>query len=152
MRVSKLLSSRLHIQAKSKDLHYGRTSVYSLQYHLILVTKYRRDVIVGDVKDALSKLLTSLCEDMSVTIVAMELMPDHVHLLIDAKPTTAISSVVKGLKGVSAKLLFRDHPVVKSKLWGGHLWQPSYFACTVSERSQAMIKEYIESQEVRDGC
>ena len=138
------------MQAKSKDLHYGRTSVYSLQYHLILVTKYRREVIVGDVKNRLSKLLASLCEDMSLVIIAMELMPDHVHLLVDAKPTIAISSIIKGLKGVSAKLLFRDCPEIKSKLWGGHLWQPSYFACTVSERSQAMIKEYIENQEVRD--
>ena len=139
------------MQAKSKDLHYGRTSVYSLQYHLVLVTKYRRTVIIGDVKDTLSKLFASLCKDMSLAIIAMELMPDHAHLLVDAKPTTAIPSVVKGLKGVSAKLLFQKHPEIKNKLWGGHLWQPSYFICTVSERTQAMIKEYIESQEVCDG-
>ena len=138
------------MQAKSKDLHYGRTSVYSLQYHLILVTKYRREVIVGDVKTTLRDLLISLCKEMSLAIIAMELLPDHVHLLIDAKPTVAISSIVKGLKGVSAKLLFQKHPEVKVKLWGGHLWQPSYFVCTVSERTQTMITEYIESQEVCD--
>ena len=139
------------MQAKSKDLNYGRTSVYSLQYHLVLVTKYRRDVIAGDVKNALNEILVSLCEKMSLAIIAIELMPDHVHLLIDAKPTMGpISHMVKGLKGVSAKLLFEKHPELKSKLWGGHLWQPSYFISTVSERSEAMIKEYIENQEVCD--
>jgi putative transposase len=118
----------IHMQAHSDDLHYSRTSVYSLQYHLIIVTKYRRDVLTGSVKQELEALLRSL-----------------------ADPKHSISSIMKGLKGVSARMLFMHHPEIKQKLWGGHLWQPSYFAVTVSERSEEQIRHYIQHQKPSKG-
>lgn len=134
------------MQGHSKDLHYGRTSVYSLQYHLIMVTKYRRGVLVGSVKSELEELLRSMASQFDMEIKEMEIMSDHVHMLVDAAPKYSISSVMKGFKGVSARMLFMHHPEIKSKLWGGHLWQPSYFAATVSDRSKEQIREYIRRQ------
>lgn len=139
------------MQTHSDDLHYGRTSVYSLQYHLILVTKYRQGVLVGDVKQELATMLRSLANQFDMIIEEMEIMSDHVHLLVDASPKHSISSIMKGLKGVSARMLFMHHPEIKSKLWGGHLWQPSYFAATVSDRSEGQMREYIRHQEPSKG-
>lgn len=139
------------MQGHSKDLHYGRTSVYSLQYHLIMVTKYRRGVLTGSVKAELEELLRSMASQFDMKIEEMEIMSDHVHMLVDAAPKYSISSVMKGFKGVSARMLFMHHPEIKSKLWGGHLWQPSYFAATVSDRSEEQIKEYIRHQRPSKG-
>lgn len=113
---------------------------------MIIVTKYRRDVLIGPVKLELDELLRSLADQFGMKIVEMEIMSDHVHMLVDAVPKYSISSIMKGLKGVTARMLFMHHPELKSKLWGGHLWQPSYFAATVSDRSEEQIKEYIRHQ------
>lgn len=141
----------IQIQKHSNDLNYTRSSVYSLQYHLILVTKYRRDVLIGDVKVELEELLRNMTEKFSGEIMEINIMPDYVHMLVDASPKHSISSMMKGYKGVSARMLFMHHPEIKKKLGGGHLWQPSYFACTVSERSEELIREYIRRQKKSKG-
>ena len=73
-------------------------------------------------------------------------MPDHVHLLLDCKPQFRISDMVKILKGNTARWLFMKRPELKKSLWGGHLWNPSYCAVTVSDRSREQVTRYIESQ------
>ena len=77
----------------------------------------------------------------------MEVMPDHVHVLIDAKPQFYISDMVKIMKGTLARRLFLLHPEMKEQLWGGHLWNPSYCVVTVSDRSREHVAEYIRSQQ-----
>ena len=113
---------------RQSDLSYGRGYVYSLQYHIVWCTKYRRCVLTGEVEDACRKILCGLAEEYHFRILAMEIMPDHVHLLIDAKPQLYIPDIVK------------------EKLWGGHLWNPSYCVVTVSDRSRDQVMRYIESQ------
>ena len=76
----------------------------------------------------------------------MEVMPDHIHMLIQTKPQIRLSDAIKILKGNSARWLFMAHPEVKKQLWGGHLWNPSYCIVTVSDRSHDQVKHYIESQ------
>ena len=92
-----------------------------------------------------------MTERFSGKIIEINIMPDHVHMLIDASPKHSISLMIKGYKGVSARMLFMHHPEIKEKLCGGHLWQPSYFAGTVSERSEDMIREYIRKQKKSKG-
>lgn len=118
---------------------------------MILVTKYRRDVLIADIKTELEELLKSMTEQFSGKIIKINIMPDHVHMLIDLNPKHSISSMMKGYKGVSARMLFMHHLEIKEKLCGGHLWQPSYFAGTVSERSEDMIREYIRKQKKSKG-
>ena len=131
-------------------LSYGRGYVYSLQYHIVWCTKYRRNVLTAGVDDDCKRLLTDLAEEYSFRILAMEVMPDHVHVLIDAKPQFYISDMVKIIKGSLARHLFLLHPEMKKKLWGGHLWNPSYCVVTVSDRSREQVEKYIESQKEKE--
>ena len=72
---------------------------------------------------------------------------DHVHLMVDCRPQVYIPSLMKALKGVSARILMKKYGnELKKKLWGGHLWNPSYYIATVSENTEAQIREYIRSQ------
>ena len=127
-------------------LSYGRGYVYSLQYHIVWCTKYRRKVLTAGADEDCKQLLLDLAEEYGFRIPAMEVMPDHVHVLIDAKPQFYISDMVKIMKGTLARRLFLLHPEMKEKLWGGHLWNPSYCAVTVSDRSREQVEEYIRSQ------
>lgn len=90
-----------------------------------------------------------MASDYDFVITAMEVMPDHIHLLLDCKPQFFPSDMIKILKGNSARWLFLKHPELKKQLWGGHLWNPSYCIVTVSERSLDMVRQYIDSQKSR---
>jgi putative transposase len=78
--------------------------------------------------------------------IAMEVMPDHIHLLVDCKPQICLSDAIKVLKGNTARWLFLAHSEIKKQLWGGHLWNPSYFVSTVSERTIDQVERYIKEQ------
>ena len=77
----------------------------------------------------------------------METDKDHIHLLISMKPQHYIPSVVKTLKGQSARQLFKLHPEMKQYLWVGHMWNPSYFIATVIENTEEQVRKYIQSQQ-----
>ena len=79
-----------------------------------------------------------------------KISPDHIHLLIDASPQFNIPDMIRIMKGVTARKLFLLYPEMKEKLWGGHLWNPSYCVVTVSDRSLAQVEEYIESQKEKE--
>lgn len=128
------------------QVHYGRGYVYSIQYHLVWCVKYRHKVLVKEVEKRLKELLNKLAEENNFTIVTMETDKDHIHILIECTPQHYIPDILKALKGVSARLLIKEFPELKAKLWGGHLWNPSYFVATVSENTEAQIKEYIGKQ------
>lgn len=125
---------------------HGRGYVYSLQYHIVWVTKYRKPIFTGVIEEDVRKYLQETLESLDMDILAMEVMPDHIHLLVDCKPQLRLSDAIKILKGNTARWLFLAHPEIKQQLWGGHLWNPSYFAVTVSERSLDQVKDYINSQ------
>lgn len=129
-----------------KDLTYGRGYVYSLQYHIVWCTKYRRQVLRDGADTDCKELLRELAEEYRFQITAMEVMPDHIHLLIDASPQFCIPDMIKIMKGGIARKLFQSHPEMKKQLWGGHLWNPSYCVVTVSDRSREMVEQYIENQ------
>ena len=91
-------------------------------------------------------MLQEIAQEYQFRILAMEVMPDHIHLLLDCKPQFFISDMIKIMKGNLARQLFLAHPELKRELWGGHLWNPSYCAVTVSDRSREQIMAYIEGQ------
>ena len=131
---------------RNNDLTYGRGYVYSLQYHIVWCTKYRKQVLKDGLDKELKEMLTALAKEYEFKILAMEVMPDHVHLLLDCKPQFFVSDMVKILKGNTARYMFMRHPELKGSLWGGHLWNPSYCVVTVSDRSREQVTKYIESQ------
>ena len=91
-------------------------------------------------------MLQDLAEEYRFQILAMEVMPDHIHMLVDCRPQFYISDMIKIMKGNLARQMFLLHPELKKELWGGHLWNPSYCAVTVSERSREQVSAYIEGQ------
>ena len=127
-------------------LSYGRGYVYSLQYHLIWCTKYRKKVLKDGIDVECKEMLESLAQEYKFQILAMEVMPDHIHLLVDCRPQFYISDMIKIMKGNLARQMFLLHPELKKELWGGHLWNPSYCAVTVSDRSREQVFAYIEGQ------
>lgn len=128
------------------DVTHGRGYVYSLQYHIVWVTKYRKPVFIGKIKSDVKKYLNEMLQSLSMDVIAMEVMPDHIHLLVNCKPQLRLSDAVQILKGNIARWLFLSHPEIKEQLWGGHLWNPSYFVATVSNRSLEQVAGYINSQ------
>ena len=126
--------------------------MYSLQYHIVWCTKYRKQVLKDGLDDDIKRMLMQLAEEYSFTIMAMEVMPDHIHLLLDCKPQFRISDMVKILKGNTARWMFMEHPGLKKQLWGGHLWNPSYCAVTVSDRSREQVTRYINTQKEKAGA
>ncbi len=132
------------------EVKYGRGYVYAIEYHLVWCVKYRHKVLVGDISNYLRQLLTETAIQYGFRVETLEIAEDHVHALVSATPQHTIPNMVKILKGVSARKLFLRFPHLKNKLWGGHLWNPSYFVATVSENTEAQVKKYIENQNVAD--
>ena len=118
--------------------------VYSCKYHVVWCPKYRRKVLIDAVEDRLRKLLVSMCSEFSVEIIELEIMPDHVHILVDVDPQFGIHTLIKKLKGRTSRLLRQEFPYLKTKL--PTLWTNSYFVSTVGEAPLAIVKQYIESQ------
>ena len=132
------------------QLYTARGYVYSIQYHLAWCVKYRHKVLSADIDERLKELLYKIALDNKFAIKEIETDLDHVHLLIECSPQHYIPDMLKALKGVSARLLMKEFGVVlKKKLWGGHLWSPSYFVATVSENTESQIREYIQNQKTK---
>ena len=131
-------------------LRKTRTNVYDFNFHLIWVTKYRKPIFTNDqLSNDMKKILTYISKDNGVEIQQMEVMPDHVHMLISFPPNKTPSSIIKSFKGTSARLWFKQYPDTKSKLWGGHLWSNSFFMSTLGKMSKEVVKNYISSQLTR---
>lgn len=125
----------------------NQTNVYETHYHFVFVTKYRANIFNTDIqKESMKRIMMAISLEQDFDIEKIEIMPDHVHLMVTFKPKYAISDIVKKLKGTSARRWLLKHPETKDKLWGGHLWTPSYYAGTLGNVSKEIVKEYIENQ------
>ena len=109
--------------------------------------KYRRKVLVNQVEQSLKQIVRDICVAQEIEVEEMETDKDYIHLLISMKPQHYIPSVVKTLKGQSARRLFKLHPEIKQCILGGHMWNPSYFIATVSENTEEHVRKYIQSQQ-----
>ncbi len=129
------------------ETHKGRGYVYSIQYHIVWCVKYRHKVITPAIEADLFEALQTIGANNKCSIVEFNTDLDHVHLMVDCHPQVYIPSLMKALKGVSARILMKKYGnELKKKLWGGHLWNPSYYIATVSENTEVQIREYIRSQ------
>lgn len=118
--------------------------IYSCKYHVVWCPKYRRKVLTNGVEVRLKELIEETCIKLNVEIIEMEIMSDHVHLLIDVEPQYGIHKVVKQVKGYSSRILRNEFPWLRSRI--PTLWTNSYFVSTVGGDPLAVIKEYIEHQ------
>lgn len=132
----------------SRVIH-GRGYVYAIQYHMVWCVKYRHKIIRDDIEISLINIIKDIAKDNKFTIEEINIDLDHIHLLVSCSPQHYIPNMMKALKGVSARLLFKEQPSLKKSLWDGHLWSPSYFVATVSENTEEQIREYIKNQKIK---
>ena len=118
--------------------------VYSCKYHVVWCPKYRRKVLTDEIATRLKELIIETAEGINADVIEMEVMPDHVHLLIEVDPQYGINKAVRHIKGVSSHVLRSEFPSLKSRL--PTLWTNSYFVSTVGGAPLSAIKQYIENQ------
>ena len=117
--------------------------VHLILYHIVFCPKRRKPVLVGSVAKDVERLIRLKCEEQGWGVVALEIMPDHVHLFVRAWPTTSAAEVVKQVKGITSHELRGKYPHL---LKLPSLWTRSYFASTAGNVSQEAIRRYIDSQ------
>lgn len=127
-----------------KKFKFNNNVVYSCKYHVVWTPKYRRKVLKDGVDVRLKELLEQVAKDIQVEILEMEIMPGHVHLLIEVDPQFGIHKAVKRFKGATSRYLRLEFPELKSKL--PTLWTNSYFVSTVGGAPLEVIKQYIQLQ------
>src|SRR5436305_7894251 len=122
----------------------NRNVYYSCKYHVVWCPKYRRKVLTEEIAQRLQTILRETCQEHQAEIVSLEVMADHVHLLVECDPQLGIHRLVRLLKGRSSRFLRQEFPVLKQKL--PTLWTNSYFVSTVGGAPLSVIKQYIEKQ------
>lgn len=118
--------------------------VYSCQYHVIFCPKYRRPVLTDGIDVRLKELILEKQNEYIYEILDMEIMPDHVHLIIDANPKIGIFSVVSKIKGYTSRVLRQEFPTLKKRI--PTLWTHSMFISSVGSVTLEVVKKYIEEQ------
>jgi len=118
-----------------------------LLYHYVCPAKYRRDVFTEPVELTLKKTCVGISERYEINFVEIGADEDHVHFLVQSVPTNSPKKVIQTIKSITAKRIFRDHPEVKKKLWGGRFWTSGYYVNTVGQYVNAeVIKAYVQNQ------
>ena len=130
----------------SVQLETNNHSVFSLNYHLILVVKYRRNVITNDISDRLCEIFQYIQPEYNITMHAWNHDKDHVHVLFTAHPNTSISKFINAYKSASSRLIKKEHPEICSKLWKEAFWSQSFCLLTTGGAPIEIIEQYIERQ------
>ena len=118
--------------------------IYSCKYHIVWCPKYRRKVLINGVDTRLKELIYEIAKELQLEITEMEVMPDHVHILLEVEPQFGIHRAVKALKGRTSRILRQEYPWLRSRI--PTLWTNSYFCSTVGGAPLSVIKQYIENQ------
>ena len=119
-------------------------AVFSLKYHLVWCPKYRRQVLVAPIDERLKELIAEVAAEHEMTVHSLEVMPDHVHLFVEADPTLCVAEIVNRFKARSSRVLRQEFPKLRSRL--PTLWSRSYYAGSVGAVSEAVVRRYIEAQ------
>lgn len=126
------------------DYKSNNNVVYSCKYHVVWCPKYRRPVLDDEISERLKSILYETAEGVQAEIIELEIMLEHVHLLLEVDPQFGINKLVRHLKGTSSRILRKEFPRLKSRLPA--LWTNSYFVSSVGATSLDVVKKYIENQ------
>lgn len=126
-----------------QEYRHNNTSVSLLNYHFVFIPRRRRKVLVGAVETRLRELLAEKCKELDIEILALEIMPDHVHLFVNAPPLFAPYQIMFRLKGFTARILRKEFEQLTRM---PSMWTTSYFVSTAGNVSSETIKRYIANQ------
>ena len=126
-------------------------AVYELKYHLVWIPKYRAHILGGEVTRYLKEVFKRIAEEYEFRIEAMEVMADHVHVLIEAPPSYAPSGIVQVIKSISAREVYKKFPKMRKQMWSGKIWNEGYYVRSVGDKvTSEVIKKYIKYQKHED--
>ncbi len=131
----------------------GSHCKYNLCYHIVWITKYRRSFLKGELATKLKHILDQIARDYGLNIIALEVMPDHVHMIVEAQPKWSPARLIGTLKGVSSRHMRAEFlPIIKRHIWKDNtLWARGYYvSCVADSITIGMVKEYIQNQKKRD--
>lgn len=138
----------MYTKKKGQPYYTNRHSCFLLQYHMVLVTKYRKPVLTGGIKEIVYQTIREVFDEKGLVILEMNGEPDHIHLLYESDPFTApgeLANIVKTKTSRFARREFGDTEL-KTYYWKPHFWSDSYFVATVSENSLTNVQAYIQNQ------
>lgn len=143
------------INVKIAKVRTSSHSKHNINYHIVFIPKYRKEILVGEkLKEILATIIKGKCEDLKCDLLALEIMPDHVHIFVGAKPTHTPFRIVNQIKGNTSRqlrLLFKDIKFLGFKKHYGNgfdsLWAKGYYCGSAGHVSQETVKRYIQEQE-----
>ena len=121
-------------------------SVFLLHYHLVLVVKYRRKVFSDKMSNYAKNIFVRIAQSYNITLLKWNHDIDHVQIMFKAHPNTEISKFINAYKSASSRLIKKDFPLVRKKLWKEMFWSRSYCLITTGEAPLDVIKQYIQNQ------
>jgi len=132
--------------------NYRKTShsVYDLKYHLVWITKYRKQVLTSLVAERLRELIRQICKANDIEIIKGHVSKDHVHLFVSVPPHISVSDLVQMLKGKTSRKMLGEFKQLQKQFWGRHLWARGYFVASSGNITDEVIMEYIEKQDIGD--
>lgn len=128
------------------DLDSNNHSVFSLHFHLILVVKYRRNVIGNEVSNRLKEIFEYIQPKYNIKLQEWNHDKDHVHILMKTHPNTDISKFVNAYKSASSRMIKKEFVGIRKQLWKEYFWSRSFCLITTGEAPIDVIKKYIETQ------
>ena len=132
---------------KLKDYYVNRHSCFLLQYHLVLVTKYRKEVFTNEMENYLTEFVISMMSKNDCNLMEINYDKDHVHILFEAPITLNLPNFINGMKSTSSRMIRRRfEEYLKQFYWTDVFWSHSYFIFTVSEYTTEIVKNYIKNQ------
>jgi putative transposase len=137
----------LYAACVSVTLRSNSNVVFQCAFHVVWCPKYRRRVLGGRIEERLKQLVREVVEEKGAWLVALEVMPDHVHLLVEVDPQFGVHKLVKAVKGRTSRVLREEFPSLRSRL--PTLWTNSYFAATTGGAPLSAVKRYVEQQKGR---
>lgn len=129
-------------------------AVYDTNYHLVWCPKHRKDIFAEkEIRERAEQVVREICDEYGFEITEMEVAENHIHILVSFSPRRTIGEVVRIIKSISARQLFREFPRLKKRMWTGQLWEDGYFARTVGDRmTRQIIEKYIKHhREIEQG-
>ena len=119
---------------------------HRLVYHIVFRPKYRKRVLRYDLAKRTKELFKQCCEINDWTIQELEILPDHVHMLIQLNPSDSISNVMQIIKGGSSRVIREEFPELEEFLWGDSFWGDGYFVESIGKVDENVVRKYIQEQ------
>jgi putative transposase len=130
------------------EYRQGAHTVHDIKYHFVWVTKYRFQVLRGEIAERARDLIRQVCMAKEITILKGHVSRDHVHLYVSATPNLSPARIMQYVKGKSSRILQQEYPALRKRYWGQHIWARGYFCASSGTVTDDMIRAYIENQSV----